>query len=227
MTIFRQLHNRRFNTLTYLVADSITRDAVVIDATEGQEDDIPALLRQHGLRLRYLLETHLHDDHISAAPRLRKLTGARIAMHERARVACCDQLLRDGDCLYVGEETLDVLYTPGHTDCSVTFRFQDCLFTGDTLGIGWVGSLTAPGADADHLYASVHGRLYSLADEMLVYPGHDDRSRRVSSIGQEKLTNVDLPLACSRAAFLAMHSYQPRPTQNRFAANNQRCVYEA
>lgn len=84
MTIFRQLHHRRYNALTYLAADSVTRDAVVIDAVAGQEDDIRALLQQLGLRLRYLLETHLHDDHLSAAPRLRKLPGARIAMHERA-----------------------------------------------------------------------------------------------------------------------------------------------
>jgi glyoxylase-like metal-dependent hydrolase (beta-lactamase superfamily II) len=226
MTIFRQLHDRRYNTLTYLVADPVTRDAVVIDAVKGQEDDIRALLQQLGLRLRFLLETHLHDDHLSAAPHLRRLTGARIAMHECARMACCDQLLRDGDRLYVGEETLEVLYTPGHTVCSVVFRFRDRLFTGDTLGIGWVGSLAAPGADPDRLYASVHGRLYSLADETLVYPGHDFHSRRVSTIGQEKLTNADLPLACSHTAFLAVHRSKQRPALNRIADNNRRCLYE-
>lgn len=226
MALFRQLHNERFNTLTYLVADPVSREAAVIDAVEGQEEEIQALLQQLGLRLRYLLETHLHDDHLSAAPRLRKLTGARIAMHESARMACCDQLLRDGDCLYVGEEALEVLYTPGHTLCSVTLRFRDCLFTGDTLGIGWVGSLTAPGADPDRLYASVHGRLYSLADETLVYPGHDSHSLRVSCIGQEKLTNAQLPLACSRTAFLAAHAMKSRPTYTRIAENNQRCTYE-
>jgi len=226
MTIFRQLHQERFNTLTYLVADSITRDAAVIDAVEGQEDGIARLLKKLGLRLRYLLETHLHDDHLSAAPRLRKLTGARIAMHEQARMACCDQLLRDGDSLYLGEEAVEVIYTPGHTRCSVTYRLQDRLFTGDTLGIGWVGSVTAPGADPDRLYASVHGRLYSLADETLVYPAHDFRSRRVSSIGQEKLSNTDMPLACSRTAFLASRGHKPAPAFNRIADSNQRCLYE-
>ena len=226
MTIFRQWHDHRFDTLTYLIADSVTRDAVVIDAVEGQEQEIQASLQQLGLRLRYLLETHLHDDHLSAAPQLRRLSGARIAMHESARVACCDQLLRDGDRLYVGEETLEVLYIPGHTLCSVAYRFQDRLFTGDTLGIGWVGSLRAPGADADRLYASVHGRLYSLADETLVYPGHDYRARRVSSIGQEKLSNGDLPLDRSRSEFVAAHRHNLRVSHNRIADHNQRCLYE-
>jgi glyoxylase-like metal-dependent hydrolase (beta-lactamase superfamily II) len=226
MTLFRQLHHQRFNTLSYLVADPLSREAAVIDAVEGQEEAFLALLRQLGLRLRYLLETHLHDDHLSAAPRLRKLTGARIAIHESARVACCDQLLRDGDCLYVGEEALEVLHTPGHTPCSVTISFRDRLFTGDTLGIGWVGPMAAPGADPGGLYSSVHGRLYSLPDEMLVYPGHDFRSLRVSSIGQEKTTNADLPLARSRTGFLAAHARNSRTVQSRIAENNQRCTYE-
>jgi glyoxylase-like metal-dependent hydrolase (beta-lactamase superfamily II) len=101
---------------------------------------------------------------------------------------------------------------------------RDCLFTGDTLGIGWVGSLTAPGSDPSRLYHSIHGRLYSLADETLVYPGHDYQSRRVSSIGQEKFSNAELPLACSRNAFLAGHATKPRSVHSRIAENNRRCT---
>lgn len=200
MTLFRQLFDPATATLTYLVADPVTRAAALIDPLPGHLATFGALLGQLGLSLRYVLETHARADGNATLPELRAATGARLAAHAAAPLDGCDQRLRDGDLLYLGEEMLEVIHTPGATPCSVTFRWNDHLFTGDTLWIGQAGDLDGEHADAAALYDSVHARLFCLPDEYLVYPGHDRHGHRVSNIGQEKLTNSDLRR--SRDAFL-------------------------
>ncbi|HFD79790.1 MAG TPA: MBL fold metallo-hydrolase [Gammaproteobacteria bacterium] len=203
MAIIKQLFDEASATLSYLLADSASREAAVIDPVAGHVADYKSLLEAHGLRLRYVLETHLHDDHPSGAMELVRMTGARLAVHRLAGLPGCDRPLADGELIRLGEEFIEVIHTPGHTPCSVSYSFWDRLFTGDTLGIGWVGALSRPGGDASQLYDSVHGKLYSLPNETLVYPGHDYAGHRVSCVGQEKLTNADLPLVCTREAFVA------------------------
>ena len=200
MIIFRQFFNDAYGALSYLLADPITRDAALIDPVDGQQEIYLGVIKQLGLTLRYLLETHTHDDHPSASPLLRESTQARLAMHEATPVSCCNQRLRDHDLIYLGEEWLEVLHTPGHTPCSITLRFQDRLFTGDTLGIGWVGYVQGK-SNAEKLYDSIHDCLYRLPEETLVYPAHDQNGYRVSCISQEKLSNRDLPDVCTRAVF--------------------------
>lgn len=192
MTLFRQLFDSASATLTYLVADPVTRAAALIDPLATHREALDTLLGHLGLRLRYVLETHARADGNASLPELRAATGARLAAHAAAPVEGCDQRLRDGDRIYLGEEVLEVIHTPGATPCSVTFRWGDRLFTGDTLWIGSAGDLSGPQADATSLYRSVHTRLFTLPDEYLVYPGHDRQGHRVSCIGQEKLTNADL-----------------------------------
>jgi glyoxylase-like metal-dependent hydrolase (beta-lactamase superfamily II) len=201
MTLFRQLFDPATATLTYLVADPVTRAAALIDPLPAHQDAIDDLRGQLGLRLRYVLETHAREDGNTTLPELRAETGARLAAHASAPVEGCDQRLQHGDRIYLGEEMLEVIHTPGATPCSVTFRWGGRLFTGDTLWIGRVGDLGGAHSDAAALYDSVHARLFCLPDEYLVFPGHDWRGHRVSNIGQEKLTNTDLRMP--RDAFLA------------------------
>lgn len=202
MPLFRQLFDPASATLTYLVADPVTRAAALIDPVSAQLDTLRALLGRLGLSLRYVLRTHARPDGVTdTLPGLRAETGARLAAHAAAPLADCDQRLRDGDVVYLGEELLEIIHTPGATPCSSTFRWDDRLFTGDTLWIGRAGHLAGPQADAGTLHDSVHARLFRLPDEYLVYPGHDRHGRRVSCIAQEKLTNADLHL--TRDAFVA------------------------
>jgi glyoxylase-like metal-dependent hydrolase (beta-lactamase superfamily II) len=201
MTLFRQLFDPATATLTYVLADPVTRAAALIDPVHGHLDALGELLVQLGLRLRYVLETHAQADGNASLPELRAETGARLAAHASAPVEGCDQRLHHGDRLYLGEEILEVIHTPGATPCSVTFRWGDCLFTGDTLWIGHAGDLGGAHSDAAALHDSVHTRLFCLPDEYLVFPGHDWRGHRVSSIGQEKLTNTDMRM--TRENFLA------------------------
>lgn len=208
MTLFRQRFDPATATLSYLVADPVTRSAALIDPMACLADKFGELLGQLGLRLRYVLETHAGGDMDATLPGLRAETGARLAAHAVAPVEGCDQRLHDGDRIYLGEEILEVIHTPGATPCSTCFRWGDRLFTGDTLWIGRAGDLGGACSNAAAMYDNVHTRLFSLPDECLVYPGHDMQGHRVSSIGQEKLTNADLSLP--RDAFLAaMHHPAP------------------
>lgn len=201
MTLFRQRFDPATASLTYLAADPVTRSAALIDPAACLAEVFGELLGQLGLRLRYVLETRARGDRDATLPGLRAATGARLAAHAAAPIEDCDQRLHDGDRIYLGEEILEVIHTPGATPCAVCFRWGDRLFTGDTLWIGRAGDLRGAHSDAGALYDSVHTRLFSLPDEWLVYPGHDSQGHRVSSIGQEKLTNTDLCLP--RDAFLA------------------------
>ncbi|MBU1191342.1 MAG: MBL fold metallo-hydrolase [Gammaproteobacteria bacterium] len=192
MTLFRQLFDPTSASLSYVMADPVTRAAAVIDPAPNLRDSVGELLAQLGLHLRYVLETHALADGDTSLPELRAETGARLAAHASAPLEGCDQRLQHGDRIYLGEEMLEVIHTPGATPCSVTFRWGDRLFTGDTLWIGRAGDFSGAHSDAGALYDSVHTRLFCLPDEYLVYPGHDRHGHRVSSIGQEKLTNNDL-----------------------------------
>lgn len=221
--IFKQFYSEPYAALSYLLADPVTREAAIIDPVAGQEDAILLITRQWGLTLRYLLETHLHDDYPSAVPKLKKITGAQLAIHEAAGMDCSDRRLRDGDTIYIGEEVVEVLHTPGHTPCSVTYKFQDRLFTGDTLGIGCIGSLTGEGADAEMLYDSIRSRLYCLPGEMLVYPAHNRNGHRVSCIKQEKLWNRDLSATTKRGEFLQRILARSDTSEKNYAQFNRRC----
>lgn len=202
MILFRQLFEPATSSLSYLLADPVTRNAALIDpATSGlgaAEKQIHAL----GLNLLYVLltQTQREEDDFTT---LRAETGTRIARHEYAGSSGCDQQLRDGDVICLGEEIIEVLHTPGATPCSVCFLCNERLFTGDTLWIGSAGDLSGPQADAGAMYDSVHQRLLRLPDETLVYPRHDRQGQRVSCIAQEKLRNTDL--LTERARFLARH----------------------
>lgn len=217
--IFKQFYCEPYAALSYLLADPVTREAAIIDPVAGQEEAILLITRQWGLTLRYLLETHLHDDHPSAIPLLKKTIGAQVAVHEAAGMACCDRQLRDADRIYLGEEYVEVLHTP----CSVTYRFQDRLFTGDTLGIGCIGAVGGENADAAALFDSIRNRLYTLPGETLVYPAHDRGGHRVSCIKQEKLWNRDLSGTTGRDEFLQRVSNLVEPARQKFTQYNRRC----
>ena len=191
--LFKQLFDQDTWTYTYFIADLNTKEAVLIDPVNTHVDYYIALLGEHGLQLKYTLETHVHADHITAGGLLRQRLGSQTAVSQLCGAETADIQMQDGDIFEFGEgEQLKVIATPGHTPGSVSFLWRDRVFTGDALLIGGCGRTDFQGGDAGALYDCITQRLFTLPDETLVYPGHDYQQRWVSSIMQERTTNPRL-----------------------------------
>lgn len=187
--IFRPLFEKESSTYTYLLADSKTKEAIIIDAvSETKQRDI-GLIEELGLTLKYIIETHVHADHItSSCPLKEKFTQAQIVLSEANAVACADVLIKDGERLDFGEFNIKAMSTPGHTDGCMSFVVSDKVFTGDALLIRSCGRCDFQGGSADKLFNSI-SKLFTLPDETYVYPAHDYGGRTVSSIWEEKAFN--------------------------------------
>jgi glyoxylase-like metal-dependent hydrolase (beta-lactamase superfamily II) len=223
--IFRQFCTPD-DEISYLVADPVSRYAAVLDPHIEAEREYIQVVHQLDLRLVYLVETHIHESHLSAAPALQIETGARLVTHSVADSACVGMRVDDGESIFVGEEYISVMATPGHSPCSLSFMWRDRVFTGHTLLSGVTGPCQRGDADAGRLFDSVRDRLFELPDEMLVYPGRVAGSRRVSSIGQERATNADLQPQMTRAQFVARKRAEASSVsvwKEGSLAANQRC----
>lgn len=190
--MFKQFYDETSSTLTYLIADIKYKKAVLIDPVTENIEDYLKVIRNNELELVYSLETHVHADHITAGGKLKTITQAKTAVSKDCGADTADLQLKDNDVITFGSETIQVIATPGHTAGSVSFLWKDRLFTGDSLMINGCGRTDFQSGDAGLLYDSISTRLFTLADETLVYPGHDYNGRRVSSIAQEKLINPRL-----------------------------------
>ena len=230
-------------TLTYVVFDPKTRDAIVIDpvldydplsssASTASVERVETFLTQQDLKLRFVLETHAHADHLSGSQYLKRRFGATgaigAAITEVQKVFAevfdlgsafvadgsqFDKLLRDGERLSAGSIEIEVIATPGHTPACVTYKIEETLFTGDALFIEdyGTGRCDFPGGSADALYTSVHERLYALPDATRVFVGHDYQPnnrplRSETTIGRSKESNVQLRASTSREEFLKRRS---------------------
>jgi glyoxylase-like metal-dependent hydrolase (beta-lactamase superfamily II) len=140
--------------------------------------------------LRRVLDTHVHADHITGSQLLKQHTKATSVISKNCGATGYDQLLSDGDILTFGDETILVIATPGHTPGSLCYLWRDRLFSGDTLMINACGRTDFQQGSATDMYHSITEKLFILPDETLVYPGHDYKGRRVSSIGEEKVLNT-------------------------------------
>ena len=190
-------------TMTYVVFDPDTRDAVVFDPvldydplavsfSTNSVDQVSSFLEARGLKLHYALETHAHADHISGSQLLKQRHGALVGIGEHIKgvqqtfkgvfdlplVADghqFDVLLEDGQTLHAGSLAIEVIHTPGHTPACVTYKVADALFTGDALFMPdfGTGRCDFPAGSAADLYDSVMGRLYVMPDETRVFVGHD------------------------------------------------------
>ncbi len=187
--IFRPLFEKESSTYTYLLVDSDTKEAIIIDAVaETQQRDI-GLIEELGLDLKYIIETHVHADHItSSCPLKQKFTNAKIVLGEASLVACADILIKDGESLKFGDYRVKAMSTPGHTDGCMSYVVGDKVFTGDALLIRSCGRCDFQGGSAEKLFDSI-SRLFTLPDETCVYPAHDYGGRTVSSIWEEKAFN--------------------------------------
>lgn len=230
----------RTQTVTYLVTDTSGTEAVLIDAVLDYDphtarfstDRIEALLSRleaDDIRLRWVLDTHAHADHLSAADYVRHRTGAKVGIGARITEVqktfgpmfnakdvnttgtVFDALFEDGDDIQFGESTLRVMHTPGHTPACVTYLVEDAAFVGDTMFMPDTGSARAdfPGGDARTLYRSIR-RLLALPAETRIFVGHDylppDRSSPAweSTVGAQRTGNIHVRDEIGEDRFVAM-----------------------
>lgn len=202
--LFRQLFDYDTWTYTYLLADEESREAVLIDSVHEQSERDAKLLQELGLKLKYLLETHIHADHITAISELKKVfPDARSAVSRDSGAECPDLLVGEGDTLSFGSYTIRVIETPGHTNGCVSYQIGDRVFTGDALLIRGCGRTDFQDGDPGKLYDSVTSKLFTLPEHTQVYPAHNYAGLTVSSIAEEKQLNARLA-GSSREEFIAL-----------------------
>lgn len=202
--IFRQLFEPVSSTYTYLLADAVTRRALLIDPVVEEVETYARLLADLGLTLEYTLETHVHADHVTAGAALRDRFGSRTVVHRDGGAACADVPVQAGDHIHVDAIDLEVRETPGHTNGCVAYVGADRVFTGDALLIGGCGRTDFQQGDAGRLYDSVHSQILSLAPDTLVYPAHDYKGRTVSTVKEEIATNARLGGGRPREEFIGI-----------------------
>jgi hydroxyacylglutathione hydrolase len=191
----------------YIVACPNTKEALVIDPA-GDEDKIIRRLKDKGYELKYIVNTHGHGDHTCGNARVKELTGAKIVMHKLddqlyntpeghaqsrqwgfAPSPPVDVLIEDGDKVVIGDVSLEVMHTPGHSPGGVCLYGPGHVFTGDTLFVGGIGRTDLPGASMEDFMRAVKERLLTLPGDTVVWPGHDYGARPTSTIEVEKKTN--------------------------------------
>jgi len=174
---------------SYLIADEETQNAVIIDPLRENVNRYVALLGYLQLKLKFIIDTHTHADHRTGCGELRFLTDAKVAMQRWAPSPVVDLHLDDGDTVPVGNLTVKVLHTPGHTPDGMSLAVEGHVFTGDTLFIGGSGRTDFAGGDPGAQFDSITGKLFLLCNDTIVHPGHDYRGNTQSTIGQEKESN--------------------------------------
>lgn len=200
---FKMLSLGNMDNNCYILGDEKTSLAAAIDAP-ADAAAVLDILEEEGLKLKYILLTHAHYDHLGALDALHEATGAQVVIHHFEEDAVCDptvnlaaysdapspktaptRTVADNETLRVGDIDIKVLYTPGHTVGSACYYTEGMLFSGDTLFLRNVGRCDLPGGDFDIIKESIRRQLYILPDDTEVYPGHG----RTTTIGYEKHHN--------------------------------------
>ena len=187
----------------FILADEKTKDAVVIDPGDDAQD-ILKIIRDKDLKVRYIVNTHGHFDHVGANKAIKDATGAELLIHEGDAPVMAsapkhslafgmnsvssppaDRYVKHGDVIAAGEVSLKVLHTPGHSPGGICLREQGMVFTGDALFAGSIGRTDLPGGDLMTLLRSIKTNLLILPDDTKVFSGHGP----ASTIGDERLEN--------------------------------------
>lgn len=200
--IFHQFYENQSSTYTYIIGDRQTGEIAIIDPVlETVERDLQ-FINEMKYQLKYILDTHIHADHITGAGELRRLTGAKTAVSQKASVTCVDIPLEDGQELLLGDLPIKVLATPGHTDGCMSFYFSGRVFTGDSLMIRGCGRTDFQQGSSSNLYDSISTKIFALPDSTILCPGHDYRGFLSSTVGDEKQYNPRLNQNTKKESFI-------------------------
>lgn len=211
--LFRQLFEPRSCTYTYVLADEATRDAVIIDPVLETVPRDRKLVEELGLKLRYVVNTHCHADHVTGSGALRSLfPGCRSVISGQSG-ARADLHVNGGDSVGFGAFSLSVRPSPGHTDGCVTLVLDDrsMAFTGDALLIRGCGRTDFQQGCPRTLYRSVHTQIFTLPEQCLIYPAHDYTGQTVTTVGEERRLNPRLTLSEDEFVKLMEGLRLPRP----------------
>lgn len=190
--IFRQLFDSVSGTYSYVLASRPGGEALILDPVLEKVDRYCQLLRELDLKLVKAVDTHLHADHVTGLGELRDRTHCMTVMGDQTKADVVAMRVADGDKVTIEGLSLDVMYTPGHTDDSYSYLMGDRVFTGDTLLIRGTGRTDFQNGSSRAQYESIFNRLLKLPDETMVYPAHDYKGDTVSTIGEEKRYNPRL-----------------------------------
>jgi hydroxyacylglutathione hydrolase len=188
--LFKQIQQHSDN-FSYIIADETTREAAVVDSSFNAGEIIRVLKTEH-LTLKYVVNTHGHSDHTAGNTELLSVFNAKTVAHKLSRINA-DIKVNDGDILRVGNVSIKVIHTPGHTPDGICLLVDnEKLLTGDTLFVGECGRTDMPGGNSRSLYDSLFNKLLKLDDDVEVYPGHDYGPKPCSTIGEQRRTNYVL-----------------------------------
>ena len=190
--IFKQVFDQKSSTYTYIIASAEGREALIIDPVLENVEDYIKLLTELNLKLVKVIDTHIHADHVTGAGKLRDKTQCVTIMGEHTPTDAVEIKVKDEEIIKLDQLKIKALYTPGHTSDSFSFLMDNYLFSGDTLLINGTGRTDFQNGNSKDAYNSLFNRLLKLPDETLVYPAHDYKGEKVSSIGKEKKFNPRL-----------------------------------
>lgn len=193
--IFRQLFDHTSSTYTYLLAARQGGEALLIDPVIDHVDQYLQLVFELDLKLVMAIDTHVHADHITALGTLRDRAQCPTIMGEFTKAECVSRKVKDGENIKMDGLELRAIYTPGHTDDSISLVMSDRVFSGDTLLIRGTGRTDFQNGDSYAAYDSLFNKLLKLPDATLVYPGHDYKGWTVSTIGEERRFNPRLQVS--------------------------------
>jgi len=190
--IFKQVFDSKSSTYTYLIASAKGREALIIDPVIENVEDYIKSLTELDLKLVKVIDTHIHADHVTGASKLKDITKCSTIMGDHTPANTVEIKVKDDEYINLDSLKIRAMYTPGHTSDSYSFLMDNYLFSGDTLLINGTGRTDFQNGNAKDAYNSIFNKLLKLPDETLLYPAHDYKSEKVSTIGKEKKYNPRL-----------------------------------
>ena len=219
--IFKQVFDIKTSTYTYLIASAKGREAVIIDPVLENVDEYIQLLKKLDLKLVKVIDTHIHADHVTGASKLKQATNCTTLMGEHTPADAVEIKVKDNELIKIDGLKIKSLYTPGHTSDSYSFLLDNYLFSGDTLLINGTGRTDFQNGNANDAYNSIFNRLLKLPEETLLYPAHDYKGEKVSTIGKEKKQNPRLQVNSVDEYIEIMNNLElKKPAQLEFNISN-------
>jgi len=193
--IFKQIFDKKSSTYTYLIASTKGREALIIDPVIENVEEYISALKELNLKLVKVIDTHIHADHVTGASKLKDITKCSTIMGDHTPADAIEIRVKDDEYINLDDIKIRAMYTPGHTSDSYSFLMNNYLFSGDTLLINGTGRTDFQNGNSKDAYNSIFNKLLKLPDETLLYPAHDYKGEKVSTIGKEKKQNPRLQVS--------------------------------
>ena len=190
--IFKQLFDIKSSTYTYLISSGKGREALIIDPVLENVSQYISTLKELDLKLVKVIDTHIHADHVTGASKLKDVTKCSTIMGDHTPAISVEIKVKDDEYINLDNLKIRAMYTPGHTSDSYSFLMDNYLFSGDTLLINGTGRTDFQNGSSKDAYNSIFNKLLKLPEETLLYPAHDYKGEKVSTIGKEKRANPRL-----------------------------------